>query len=297
MNQQATVSTSVLPLCGAMAWRNASQALNLALITDRIDEVRRLIASGVDVNRQDSSGRRPLDYTTVLDPCYESSDGEHDLRLQKAQLLLASGADPNLRDAGGWSLVHQCAHVGDLALLRTIVRKGARVGVCNNRGHLPVEQAFHRGHTLVVRYQQQSCDLRSLCRCAIRDAMGKRSNRRLNELPLPSGVKLFLNYGTPFQGFSATMVPSSPWTPGDLHSGRVEAGEVERFMQEHASEVFLEQHGAVLRGMDMTALAEAFQSMYLWESFKRVSYEEPAARPPRYSLEKREDREGEEGTT
>ena len=279
-----------------MAWmaRQDSQALHQALCDERIDEVLRLIKSGVDVNRQDSIGRTFLDLHCLdfsgLDPCHESPDGEHNSRLQKAKLLLANGADPNLQDAGGWTLVHQCAHTGDIALLRIIVRWGAKVSVRNNQGHLPVEQAFHRGHTLVIRYlEQQSCDLRSLCRCAIRDAMGKRSYHRLNELPLPPGVKLFLNYGTPYKGFSVTMVPSSPWTPGELHSGRLEAGEVGRFIEEHASESFLEEHGAVLRGTDVTALVEAFQSMYLWESFKKVSYEEPAARPPRYPLEKRED--------
>ena len=57
-----------------MAWwndRNAT-ALHYALVNDRIDEVRRLIAGGADVNKPDSTGRRPLDFSTVLDPCDES---------------------------------------------------------------------------------------------------------------------------------------------------------------------------------------------------------------------------------
>ena len=217
------------------------------------------------------------------------------MRLQKARLLLEHGADPSLQDTGGWSLVHQCAYSGDLALLTLCVRKGARVGVPNNQGHLPVEQAFHRGHTPLISYlEQQSCDLRSLCRWTIREAMGKRSYHRINDLPLPPGVKLFLNYGTPYLGFSATVVPPRPWSPTDLHRGKVEVGELGQFMMDHGNERFLEEHRAVLGGTDLSKLVEAFNKMYLWESFKTCDYEEPAARPPRYPLETTEGGRGEQ---
>ena len=208
-------------------------------------------------------------------------------RLKKAEMLLGAGANPNLTDPGGWTVVHQCAHTGDLPLLQMAVRKEAKVVVRNNQGQLPVEQAIHRGHAPLVSYlERQSCDLRSLCRLAIREAMGKRSYRRLDELPLPSQVKVFLNYGSPYQGFSATVVPESPWLAEQLHSGSVEAEEVGRFIQDHASQGFLEQHSEVLEGRDMQGLVEAFQSMFLWESFKSLGYEEPIPPPPRYSLER-----------
>ena len=47
-----------------------------ALLEDEIPEIERLIASGVDVNAKDYSGRRPLDCCTILEPCYEDPDGE-----------------------------------------------------------------------------------------------------------------------------------------------------------------------------------------------------------------------------
>lgn len=169
--------------------------------------------------------------------------------------------------------------------------------VHNNQGYLPVEQAFQCGHAPLVRFlEQQSCDLRSLCRLVIREAMGKRSYHRLNELPLPPSIKLFLNYGSPYQGFSATVIPERPWTSEQLHSGNLAPADMCQFMRDHASRGFLEQHTAVMEGRDLQGLVEAFESMYLWESFKSIGYEEPAARPPCYSLEKREGGEAEEGS-
>ena len=37
--------------------------------------------------------------------------------------------------------------------------------------------------------------------------------------------------------------------------------------------------------------ARNFQTMFLWEAFRAVSYEEPLARAPRYSLERKEEEE------
>lgn len=61
-----------------MAWWNDRdfRALNRALANDELDEVRRLIGNGVDVNKRDTSGRRPLDLSTILEPCYDSPNGE-----------------------------------------------------------------------------------------------------------------------------------------------------------------------------------------------------------------------------
>ena len=211
--------------------------------------------------------------------------------MQKAKLLLASGADPNVGDKFGWTVVHQCAWDGDLSLMEVVVRKGANVLLRNNSQQLPVELAAIRGHQALVRYLEiQACDLKSMCRLSIREAMRKRSYNRLIELPLPPMLKLFLNYGNPYKGWEATLIPPSPWSTEELQEGKATPEELQTFIHVNASTDFLSENKEVLKrsngSSDVQALVEVFQSMYLWEAFKPVSYEEQPARPPRYSMER-----------
>ena len=235
--------------------------------------------------------------------------------LIKATCLLDSGANPNLPDKLGWTVVHQCAWNGDLDLLQLVVQRGARVLVKNNQGQFPVQLAAIRGHQAVIRYLEfQSCDLHSICRFSIREAMGKRTYNRINELPVPPSVKLFVNYENPYDGLQAIVVPHSPWSPEELHQGEISKSELRAFISENASNEFIEEHSDILcagehrvckishtansdgadskDGSDrdeseddsIESLVRVFQRMYLWETFKTVDYKEPLARPPRYPL-------------
>ena len=209
------------------------------------------------------------------------------LRLKKAKVLLENGADPNVADKCGWTVVHQCAQNGDLPLLQLVVRKGGNVKLCNHQNQLPVDLAAIRRHAPIVRYLElQSCDLRSVCRVSIRDAMGKRTYNRVSDLPLPSMLKLFVNHGSPYQGCEVTVIPPTTWTQEELQEGLVEACELQEFIRSNASAEFLQEHSEVINGTSTKDLIAVFQTMYLWEAFRAVGYEEPLARAPRYSLER-----------
>ena len=177
-----------------------------------------------------------------------------------------------------------------------VIRKGGDIGLRNHQNQLPVDLAAIRKHAPIVKYLElQSCDLRCFCRVAIRDAMGKRTYNRISELPVPSMLKLFVNYGNPYRGWEVTVIPPTPWTEEEMQQGLVKANELQEFIRENASAEFLQEHFDVVNRTNLQDLIEVFRSMYLWEAFKATSYEEPPARTPRYSLERivREDeREG-----
>ena len=198
-----------------------------------------------------------------------------------AGLLFSYGADPNVVDKFGWSMIHTCAWNNDLPLLQMCVRKGGKVNVPNHQKQLPVEMASIRGNTEVVEYlETQSCDIKAQCRSLIRKAMGKKVHR-IKELPLPPSLKLYINHGCPYNGWEATLVPEAPWSVDQL--SEVGKRELKQFIEENASQEFLDENKEHLQSM--SDLMDTFQSLYLWESFKTVNFEEPLPREPRYSLD------------
>lgn len=85
--------------------------------------ISRLIAGGHDPNEWDLTGRTPLyylvgerhDQVVVGHHIAVADDVLDEDRLKCMQILLASGANGNVQDARGWSLIHQGAWDGDLS--------------------------------------------------------------------------------------------------------------------------------------------------------------------------------------
>ncbi len=211
------------------------------------------------------------------------------VRGEVIHLLLKKGADPDLRDRRGWSLLHLAAWKGDLFFIKQCVQLGrGTMQACSCDDQPPVHLAALKGHTHVTHYlDSHSSDLRSMCRAVIRTTLGKRIHK-LDHLIFPPRLKLFLNYNIPYSGFSAVLVPSEPWTPAQLHSKEVEGEAIQEFIRAHASQDFLQSHAQELGeepGEGERDLVQLFQEMYLWEAFKNMEYEEPLPRAPRYTLQ------------
>lgn len=206
-----------------------------------------------------------------------------------AKDLLDNGSNPNSADQKGWTIIHQCAMVGDLTLLTLCMLYGANSSLYNHGGQLPVDLAYLKKHDHIVDYlEKHSLSLKRLCRVSIRDAMGPRTYNKINELPLPPSQKLFINYGNPFVGWVGTLYIPRPWTDDDIRSGRVDKGDVLAFFVTNASSEFMKEKEIEDKWQNLTFsdLAELLESLYFWESFKTIDYEEPLARKPRYALEK-----------
>ena len=203
--------------------------------------------------------------------------------LYKAKLLLENGADPNSPDKQGWTILHQCAWDGNLPLLQLCVRHGGKINVTNNAGQTPVDLAFCKNHTPLVRYlESQSCDIFQICRMTIRKAVGKKFFKQVHTLPIPESLKLYLNYGVPYPGWEAASIVPRPWTEYEMQHGKVKEVEVKEFLEEHASNEFLKEQ-EMKQDTSMDELIKMMEELYFWEAFKTVKFEEELAPPPVYT--------------
>lgn len=64
--------------------------------------------------------------------------------------LLAQGADPNLRQQGGWTPLHAAAQTGDPELIRLLLDHGADPSVANDDGQSPADLAAARDHVAAL---------------------------------------------------------------------------------------------------------------------------------------------------
>ncbi len=205
----------------------------------------------------------------------------------KAQILLSHGANPNIKDRHGWTIIHQCAAIGNLPMLQVFIRGGGVTNMPNNEGKLPLDLAVLKHHQPVVNYlEKQSCSLKQFCRHSIREAMGKRTYNKINELPIPSTLKLFVNYQNPYPGFLATVMVPRPWSEEEILNGEAENEEVKIFFEENASNEFNTEKKTNTIGpkTSIEELAVMMENLYFWESFKTIEYEDQPARPPRYRM-------------
>uniref|UniRef100_A0AAA9T5U2 Cyclin dependent kinase inhibitor 2B n=3 Tax=Bos TaxID=9903 RepID=A0AAA9T5U2_BOVIN len=109
----------------------------------QVEAVRQLLEAGVDPNRLNRFGRRPIQVMMMGSA-------------RVAELLLLHGADPNCADPATLTRpVHDAAREGFLDTLVALHRAGGRLDVRDAWGRLPVDLAEERGHRDVARSPPQ----------------------------------------------------------------------------------------------------------------------------------------------
>ncbi|XP_048360684.1 cyclin-dependent kinase 4 inhibitor B-like [Sphaerodactylus townsendi] len=105
-----------------------------------LEEMRRLLDSGVDPNAVNSFGRTPIQVMMMGSPSV-------------AELLLQRGANPNWPDPHTGSLpVHDTAREGFLDTLQVLCRGGARLDLTDQWGHLPHDLVPESNRIHLVNY-------------------------------------------------------------------------------------------------------------------------------------------------
>jgi uncharacterized protein len=102
--------------------------------------LRELIARGADVNApsRNAMAVRPVNSAAA------QSDPE--LALTLVRVLLTAGADPNGRQNGGYTALHEAAVNGNVAMIRLLLERGGNPGLANDEGELPIDMARSKGH-------------------------------------------------------------------------------------------------------------------------------------------------------
>lgn len=123
-------------------------ALGAASYACRFEIVSLLLERGADVNRRAAGSRlewqgSPLAMALAI---YDSSDQiSFQSRSEIAEALLANGAEVDVRNAAGETLLHRTASKGDVAAVELLLRHGADLEARSGAGFTPLHQAVMHG--------------------------------------------------------------------------------------------------------------------------------------------------------
>ena len=134
----------MLLLCSVSLAAPAQQAgsgLLAAAAAGRVQQLRSLLAEGVDVNARDGAGRTAL---------INAAAGGN---LRTARLLLAAGADADLADARGRTALMEAAAFGHAALVRLLIGLGTDLDAKDKAGRVVTLKLKRADHKLLTRRQ------------------------------------------------------------------------------------------------------------------------------------------------
>lgn len=112
------------------------QPLGLACFFGHFDVAAYLVKAGAPIN---SPSRNELQAA----PLQSAAAGGHK---KIVTLLIEHNADPNVREAGGYTPLHAAAQNGDEEMIRTLLFGGADMSLTSNDGRTPLDLAMEAGH-------------------------------------------------------------------------------------------------------------------------------------------------------
>ena len=116
-------------------WRGSQPyPLHNAADNDNLEEVRRLIAQGADVNAEDDNGATAL--------MVASAEGHSEI----VSLLVSSDADVNATRSTGWTALASASTAGHGEIVNLLLSNGADVNATFDEGWTALIQASQNGH-------------------------------------------------------------------------------------------------------------------------------------------------------
>ncbi len=118
--------------------------LGLAAYFGRLEAAKALLDKGAEPNAPAVN----LSRVCPIHSAAANRDAEQSLPL--CQLLLDRGADPNLKQAGGWTPLHQAAAHGRTEIVKLLLAHGASTDAKSDDKRTPAEMAELKGHAEVL---------------------------------------------------------------------------------------------------------------------------------------------------
>ncbi len=139
MKKRVVVAIIIFGVAALLTGNGCSRPLGAYLISaacdGNVNRVMNLLALGAKVNATDGRG-----YSALID--VEACKGHDDpTRVQLVELLIAKGAEVNLRSSDGTTALMYAAGNGDTQAVNALLRNGATVNAADNDGETALMKA------------------------------------------------------------------------------------------------------------------------------------------------------------
>jgi len=94
------------------------------------------VKAGASINSPSQNGLRAA-------PLQSAAAARHS---RIVRMLLENGADPSVREQGGYTPLHAAAQNGDEESIRALIFGGADINIKSDDGKLPIDLAIEAGH-------------------------------------------------------------------------------------------------------------------------------------------------------